>query len=356
MSVVRVELGLRSYDVNIRPGLLNELGSRLPEGGEVVVITDTNVDPLYGDAVENAIAPRAGWRVVVPAGEASKTLEVADRILEDLASARVRRDDMILTVGGGMVSDLGGFVASVYQRGIPLVHFPTTVVGQVDAAVGGKTGVNLSEGKNLCGTVYQPRAVVSDTATLATLPDREFISGLAEVAKYGFISKPELLDEIEQGWEQIKSRDPELMEKIVVRSVESKAELVSRDEHDDRDARIYLNYGHTFGHALEASGGYERWTHGEAISIGMCFAAALSAAAGLLDKELSERHATLLSNAGLPTSAEFETDEVLHRIEIDKKNRGGVQRWVLLEAIGKPVVREDVDETLIHKALEMVAR
>jgi 3-dehydroquinate synthase len=354
MSVVRVELGPRSYDVNVGAGLIDDLGSQLPEGGEVVVVTDTNVDPLYGDAVENAISPRAGWRIVVPAGEPSKTVEVAERILEDLAGARVRRDDVLLTVGGGMVSDLGGFVASIYQRGIPLVHFPTSVVGQVDAAIGGKTGVNLSEGKNLCGTVYQPRVVIADTKTLMTLPEREFTSGLAEVAKYGFISIPQVLDEIEDGWARIASRNPEVMEKLVMKSVESKAELVAKDEFDNRDSRIFLNYGHTLGHALEAAGGYEQWTHGEAISIGMCFAAALSAEIGLLDAKSLERHVNVLRTAGLPTAAEFDADEVLHRVEIDKKHRGGVQRWVLLEELGEPIVRDDIQEATIHKALEAV--
>jgi 3-dehydroquinate synthase len=354
MSDVHIDLGPRSYDVTIGTGLLEKLGNHLPEGGEVVVITDNNVDPIYGDRVENAITPRAGWRIVVPAGEATKTIEVAERILEDLAGARVRRTDLVLTVGGGMVSDLGGFVASIYQRGIPLVHFPTSLLGQVDAAIGGKTGVNLSEGKNLCGTFYHPRAVVADTETLATLPDREFVSGMAEVAKYGFISSPEMLDEIEGGLERIKARESELMEKIVTRCVETKAEIVSRDELDDRDERIFLNYGHTLGHALEAWGGYEEWSHGEAISIGMCFAAAVGVEMGLLDSASLDRHLKVLDVIGLPTKAAFDAEELMHRVEIDKKNRGGTQRWVLLETIGRPVVRDDVDEKVIRKALEIV--
>jgi 3-dehydroquinate synthase len=354
MSEVRIDLGPRSYLVTVGADLLEKLADRLPEGGEVVVITDSNVDPIYGDRVENAISPRAGWRIVVPAGEASKTMEVAERIVEDLASARVRRNDVVLTVGGGMVSDLGGFVASIYQRGISLVHCPTSLLGQVDAAIGGKTGVNLSEGKNLCGTFYHPRAVIADTQTLSTLPEREFVSGLAEVAKYGFISAPELLDEIEERREQIDSRDPEVMGKIVTRCVQIKGEIVSKDEFDHRDERIHLNYGHTFGHALEATGGYAEWSHGEAISIGMCFAAALSNELGLLDSKSRERHSELLDLVGLPTKATFDAEELMHRVEIDKKNRGGTQRWVLLESLGKPVVRDDVEESAIRKALETV--
>jgi 3-dehydroquinate synthase len=356
MSTVRIDLGPRSYDVTVGTGLMEKLGGLLPDAGEIVVITDSNVDSIYGDEVENAIAPRAGWRIVVPAGEATKTMEVAERIVEDLASARVRRSDLILTVGGGMVSDLGGFVASIYQRGIPLVHFPTSLLGQVDAAIGGKTGVNLSEGKNLCGTFYHPKAVIADTQTLATLPEREFVSGLAEVVKYGFISAPKLLDQVEEQLEKINSKDPDVMEQIVTTCVETKGEIVSRDEFDDRDARIVLNYGHTFGHALEAVGGYEEWSHGEAISVGMCFAAALSVEMGLLDSRSFDRHVQVLDAVGLPTKATFDAEELMHKVEIDKKHLGGMQHWVLLESPGKPVVRDDVDESVIRRALEKVGR
>lgn len=353
MDKVRVDLGPRSYDVVVGAELLDELGELIGPGGEVVIITDTNVDEIYGDRAEKALVPRAGWRIVVPAGEQTKVLGVVERIVEDLAAARVRRSDLIVTLGGGMVSDLGGFVASVYQRGIPVVHVPTSLIGQVDAAIGGKTGVNLDEGKNLAGTVYQPRFVIADVTILESLPDEEFISGMAEVLKYGFALEPALLDEVEGNWSAISSRDATALQSIVTRCARAKAAIVSADERDDQGRRIILNYGHTLGHALETFDGYEGLRHGEAISIGMMFAASLAGALGILDKESIDRHARLLETAGLPTRGEFDPAQVMHHIEIDKKNEGS-QRWVLLEGLAKPVVRDDVEDALVLETLERV--
>jgi 3-dehydroquinate synthase len=293
MRTVRVELGARSYDVHVGPGLLADAPELLgaSRGIErVALISDDNVDPLWGDLAAKALSSFGEvQRLVIPAGERSKTLDTVGVLLEEMALQRIRRDDLVAALGGGMVGDLAGFVASVYQRGVALVQLPTTLLAQVDAAVGGKTAVNLPAGKNLVGTFSQPRAVVADTEALATLPEREFRSGLAEVAKYGLSLDPALLERTEGNVEGIRERDPDLLEEVVARCVELKAGVVAADEHDLADRRIVLNYGHTFGHALEALGGYERWLHGEAVAVGLAFAARLARELGLLEPASLQR-------------------------------------------------------------------
>jgi 3-dehydroquinate synthase len=223
----------------------------------------------------------------------------------------------------------------------------------VDAAIGGKTAVNLSCGKNLVGTFHQPAAVVADTRTLTTLPEREYRSGLAEVAKYGFSLDPPILDLLEANLDRVAARDPDLLEELVARSAGIKARIVAEDELDLKDRRAILNYGHTFGHALELDGGYERWLHGEAISVGLVFAATLAGASGLLDQDAVERHRSVLDRLGLPTRADFDPGAMAARWSMDKKHRG-VQHWVLLRGIGDPVVTPDVGPAAIETALAAV--
>lgn len=353
MRTITVDLGERSYPVHIGRGVLEKLAVLLPDlplAKSLVVISDEGVGGIYGDRVERLLEGRFDQvlRVGVPPGETSKSLEAAGRVLEVMAASRIRRGDLVLALGGGMVTDLAGFVASIYQRGVAVVHVPTTLLGQVDAAIGGKTGVNLGAGKNLAGTFHQPRAVIADVSLLATLPAAEFRSGMAEVTKYGFCFDPPLLERLGDA----ASGDPMLLEEIVGRSVEHKAKFVAADEFD-AGMRLKLNYGHTLGHALEAYGAYRRWTHGEAIAIGMVFAAALAEEAGVAGVPLLARHVEVLTGLGLPVRDDFDRNEVLRFLEADKKHAGSM-RWVLLKQIGETVVESGIEEEAIHRAFDRV--
>lgn len=340
MKTVQVSLRDRSYSVHVGSGLIGAVSGD-------ALLSDSNVMTLYGVAV------KAPVRITVPAGEASKKLAVAENILERLAKARIRRDATLVALGGGMITDLGGFVASIYQRGIDVVHLPTTLVSQVDAAVGGKTAVNLSEGKNLAGTFHQPKEVVADVDTLRSLPEREFRSGLAEVVKYGFALDASVLDTLEQSQSQILNREPDALQDIVARCVEIKAGVVARDERDETGERMLLNYGHTFGHALEAASGYGRLLHGEAVAVGMMFAAFLGLEAGLTDRATFDRQENLLRGLGLPVDADFDPAHVLELLSADKKH-SSVPRWVLLKAPGEAAVFSDIDEAVVGWVLERV--
>ena len=256
-----------------------------------------------------------------------------------------------MALGGGAVGDLAGFVAATYMRGLPFVQVPTTLTAQVDAAIGGKTAVNLPEGKNLVGAFHQPVAVLADVETLSTLPDRDLRSGLAEIAKYGLTLDLDLLERLERDPAPILAREPAILEEVVARCVRAKAGVVGEDERD-AGRRLVLNYGHTLGHALERLDAFAGRTHGEAIATGMMFAARLSEARGLAPEGLSGRHARLLSSLGLdPVGSLPAADDVLGAMRMDKKYRGGV-RFVLLEDVGRPVVVDSVPEDLVRTVLE----
>lgn len=354
MRTARVELGARSYEVTVGEGLIDSAADYVPGSpGKIVVIADETVAGLYGNRLEKALS-RAGevHRVLVPSSETAKSWSQAGELLSRLAGLKIRRNDLIVTFGGGVASDLGGFVASVYQRGLDLIHVSTTLLGQVDAAIGGKTGVNLPEGKNLAGTFYQPSAVLADVSVLKTLPSRQFRSGMAEVIKYGLCYESEILDIVKDQSAAIESADPAVMEDLVARCAGIKARVVSADENDNQ-GRIILNYGHTFGHALEAAGGYEAWLHGEAISLGMMFAANLALSMGLLDAAAVEVHRGAFEAAGLPVRGGFDANQVVGAWSIDKKFQDG-QRWVLLEGLQNPAVRSDVGPLNIEDALAAV--
>lgn len=356
MRSVKVELGERSYEIVVGAGLIDEAASFFPQDARyknVVAIVDENVEAHYAERLTSSLT-RLGkvHRLVVPSGEASKSLGVVAGLLARLAELKVRRQDVVVTLGGGVVSDLGGFVASIYQRGIGVVHVPTTLLGQVDAAIGGKTGVNLEAGKNLVGTFWQPAAVLADVSVLASLPVRQFRSGMAEVIKYGLCYEPSILKTVQEQTRAIESHDSRVLEDLVFRCAAIKAAVVSQDENDF-GGRTILNYGHTFGHALEAAGGYEQWLHGEAIAVGMMFAANLAHQMGLLDSEGVEVHHRAFEATGLPVRASFDPEAVVGAWSIDKKFLDG-QRWVLLEGIGHPVVRSDVQPRHIEAALSEV--
>ncbi|MGQ0678459.1 MAG: 3-dehydroquinate synthase [Actinomycetota bacterium] len=355
MSEVKVELGERSYRIFVGAGLLDIAASLLPDTvrNSVVLIVDETVDQLYGERAAAALAPLGQvHRLRVTPGEGAKSLTTAGELLTRMAVLKVRRQDLVVTLGGGVVSDLGGFVASVYQRGIAFAHIPTSLLGQVDAAIGGKTGVNLQAGKNLAGTFAQPQAVICDVSLLKSLPARQFRSGLAEVIKYGLCYERAILEAVSGRAEQIEAQDPQLLEDLVLRSARIKAQVVSLDETDS-GARTMLNYGHTFGHALEAAGGYETWLHGEAIALGMMFVAHLAQAMDLLTEDEVALHRAAFQAVGLPVEAQFDPEVVADAWSIDKKFLNG-QRWVLLEGIGRPAVRTDVTSEDLQQAMGKV--
>jgi 3-dehydroquinate synthase len=353
---VRVDVAARAYDVTVGADLLERAGSHLPElrGAErAFVVADAAVAERYLPALERGLAV-CGLGCVhlgVPEGEEAKSLPTMTAVQRQLATQEAHRDDVVVALGGGAVGDLAGFVAATYMRGVAFVQVPTTLTAQVDAAIGGKTAVNLPEGKNLVGAFHQPVAVLADVTTLRTLPDRDFRSGLAEVAKYGLTLDLELLEGLERDPGPLLARDPGVLEEVVGRCVRAKAGVVALDERD-AGARLVLNYGHTLGHALERLDAFAGRTHGEAISVGMMFAARLSAALGNAD--LVARHARLLASLGLETGGPLPpADEVLAAMRMDKKYRGGI-RFVLLEDVGRPVVVDAVPEDVVRAALEEV--
>jgi 3-dehydroquinate synthase len=356
---VTVEVPGNDYDVTIAAGALERAGELLPAlaGAErAFVIADADVAERYLEPLLRGLAGR-GWSSVhlgVPRGEEAKSLQTMTALQRQLATQEAHRDDVVIALGGGAVGDLAGFVAATYMRGVPFVQAPTTLTAQVDAAIGGKTAVNLPEGKNLVGAFHQPVAVIADVATLATLPERDYRSGLAEVAKYGITLDLELLDQLERDPAPVLARDAATLEPLVARCVRAKAAVVAEDERDV-GRRLVLNYGHTLGHALERIDAFTGRSHGEAIAVGMVFAARL---AELLDRAadgLVARHVRLLTALGLDGSdvALPTADEILAAMRMDKKYREGL-RFILLEDVGRPVLVDDVDEATIREALTAV--
>lgn len=356
MERVSVSVAGREYDVTIGSGLLEEAGIHLPElpGAErAFVVSDAAVADRYLEPLARGLAVR-GWSYVhlgAPEGERAKSLQTMTALQRQLATQEAHRDDLVVALGGGSVGDLAGFVAATYMRGVPFVQVPTTLTAQVDAAIGGKTAVNLPEGKNLVGAFHQPVAVVADVTTLASLPEREYRSGLAEVAKYALTLDLELLDLLEREPAQVLRREPTALETLVARCVRAKADIVGQDERD-AGRRLILNYGHTLGHALERIDAFAGRSHGEAVAVGMVFAARLAEARGSAPAGLAARHVRLLTSLGLEAEGRLPpTDELLAAMRMDKKYQGGV-RFVLLEDVGRPVVVESLPEDLLRRALD----
>jgi 3-dehydroquinate synthase len=352
---VTVPVPGRSYEVTIGAGVLPRAAEHLPDlpGAQTAfVVSDRVVSERWFDVLSGALKDRGLVPVLltVPAGEEAKSLRGYETLLRQLAGREAHRDDVILALGGGAVGDVAGFVASTYMRGLPFIQVPTTLTAQVDAAIGGKTAVNLPEGKNLAGTFAQPRAVLADLDALASLDERDLRSGLAEVAKYGLTLDLQLLARLEDDPGPVLARDPVAMEEVVARCVAAKARTVAEDERD-AGARLVLNYGHTLGHALERLEAFAGRTHGEAVATGMVFAAHLSEARGFAGG-LTTRTVKLLSSLGLEPRGPLPTgDDVLRRLRLDKKYRGGV-RFVLLEDVGRPVVVDDVSDEEIRSVLK----
>jgi shikimate kinase/3-dehydroquinate synthase len=351
-----VETETQSYPVYVGYGLLDKLGEKMRQAalsGTATIISDENVFSLYGSKVEQELKD-AGFgvnSVVVPPGEETKSMDSAVKIYDFLVEHRTERDDVIVALGGGMVGDLAGFVAATFLRGMPWVQVPTSLVAMVDAAIGGKVGVNHPEGKNLVGSFYQPDLVLADCETLKTLPERELTSGWAEVVKYGLILDKEFLEFLETNVDGLKELEPERLTKAIARSAAIKAAVVSQDERERTGKRTILNYGHTIGHGVEAATRYKRFLHGEAVAIGMMGAAKLSQRLGLLPSAAVGRQQALLQEFGLPTSLrgkqrnlKLSLAGVTRAMELDKKVRGKAIRWVMLQGIGKAVVRSDVPQ------------
>ncbi len=342
MRNVQVPLGDRSYTIRVGGGLLSRLGAecaQLKLGQRCAVITDANVGRQLAKAVLKSLAA-SGFEpvlITVPAGEKSKRLEMVEQCYDQLAAHRLERKSFIVALGGGVVGDLAGFVAATYLRGIPFVQVPTTLLAQVDSSVGGKTGVNLKAGKNLVGAFYQPQLVLCDLDTLKTLPKREYISGLAEVIKYGVIYDAVLFAQLERTLPKLLQRDAATLRNVIARCCEIKAAVVGQDETES-GLRAILNFGHTIGHAIENSSGYGTYLHGEAIAIGQVAAAKLSQKLLSLSSGDAKRIEALLVEAGLPVSIKLnaiQRKKLFAAMLLDKKVSGGEVKFVLAEKIGR---------------------
>lgn len=345
-TTLTVELGHRSYPIHIGSALLGQgelFASHLPQR-KAVIITNTTVAPLYLETVKSALAGQnvAVDSLFLPDGEAFKTWETLNQVFDALLSRRAERKTTLIALGGGVIGDLVGFAAAVYQRGAPFIQVPTTLLAQVDSSVGGKTAINHPLGKNMIGAFYQPRAVIADTDTLRTLPDRELSAGLAEVVKYGLIGDAPFFEWLEVNMDRLLVRDASALVHAIRVSCESKAAVVASDEREE-GPRALLNLGHTFGHAIESGLGYGRWLHGEAVAAGMVIAARVSRRMGLVDNSCVERTAGLLQRAGLPVlGPRLGVDRYLELMGHDKKVEAGKIRFVLLNRIGEAFVTADV--------------
>ena len=318
---------------------------------DVLLVTNTTVGPLYADRLTAALAPRRCVEVSLPDGEVHKTLANVTRMLDVLIANRFARDCCVVALGGGVVGDMAGFAAACYQRGVPFVQVPTTLLAQVDSSVGGKTGVNHPGGKNLIGAFHQPSAVFADTNTLNTLPDRELRAGLAEVIKYGLIVDQAFFDWLEGHADRLLARDPAALAHAIKRSCEIKAEIVARDEREQGD-RALLNLGHTFGHAIESATNYSSWLHGEAVGAGMLLAADMSERLGWVSAADVSRVERILRKFGLPVDVSaLSAGTLAEKMKIDKKVAAGRIRLVLLKAIGKSVVTGDYADAALHATL-----
>jgi 3-dehydroquinate synthase len=332
-----VALGARAYPILIGESLLAD-GHTVPayiSARDILLVSNTTVGPLYAESLQHSLRDRHVVDVRLPDGEQHKTLDNVARVLDVMVANRFGRDSIVIALGGGVVGDLAGFAAACYQRGVAFAQVPTTLLSQVDSSVGGKTGVNHPGGKNLIGAFHQPRVVISDTATLGTLPLRELRAGLAEVIKYALVFDVGFLGWLEAHLDDLLRLDPLLLAQAIHRCCELKAQVVLRDEHEHGE-RALLNLGHTFGHAIETATGYSEWLHGEAVAAGMVIAADMSARIGLLPKGDVQRVRDLLQRAGLATPPpRIGVDRAMQLMSVDKKVKAGRIRLVLLERLGE---------------------
>jgi 3-dehydroquinate synthase len=358
VRIVHVPLKNRSYAIKIGSGLLARLGrecTRLKLGWRCAIITDTNVGRKFAKPVYESLV-KAGFEpvlITLPAGETAKSLGSVQGCYDQLAAHRLERNSFIVALGGGVIGDLAGFVAATYLRGIPFVQVPTTLLAQVDSSVGGKTGINLRAGKNLVGAFYQPRLVFCDLDTLKSLPEREYVSGLAEVIKYGIIFDAKLFARFERDLPEILKRDSKMLSEIIARCCEIKAEVVSQDETES-GLRAILNFGHTIGHAIENSSGYGKFLHGEAISIGQIAAAKISQKIlGLTERDVG-RIKNLFQRASLPVKIRLNSAQrkkLFAAMKLDKKVSGGEIKFVLARKIGAVEFGQKVSPAFVEETL-----
>lgn len=358
-STISLRLAHDDYTVRVGSRLLPRIAEWISQAGvkarRAAIVTDSNVGPLYADAVASSLKS-AGIDpvlVTVPAGEASKSMECLTTVCREMLQAGLDRKSFLVALGGGVVGDLAGFAASIFQRGIPCVQIPTTIVSQVDSSVGGKTGVNTPEGKNLLGAFHQPRLVLADTDTLGSLPDREFNEGFAEIIKHAAIRDASLLDLVE---DRASIRDHLIP--LVARNVAIKAAIVEEDERETTGTRALLNFGHTLGHGIEAAGGYGRFLHGEAISLGLVAATRLSVAKSGLSPAEGDRIIAALRAYGLPTTlpSDVSDESILKAMGRDKKFEAGQIRFVLLRSLGDAYLSSEVTGADLEAALSDLRR
>ena len=354
MKPLQVSLGERSYPIYIGPGLLSdrELLRRSIPAAQVLIVTNEVVAPLYLARLEKTLSARHQHSLILTDGEGEKNLSTLAKIIDELVEGGFHRDACLVALGGGVIGDLTGFAAACYQRGIAFVQIPTTLLAQVDASVGGKTAVNHPKAKNMIGAFHQPLCVLADTETLATLPEREFCAGLAEVIKHGLILDPDFFRWLEDHIEDVLTHDADSLSYIVRRSCEIKAAIVAEDERE-RGHRALLNLGHTFGHALESIAGYGEWLHGEAVAIGLALAARTSMELGMIEAVECERICALLIRARLPVTApEVDPNALISLMKLDKKADSQGLRMVLLEGIGKGVMVQAPDESILRHVVQ----
>jgi 3-dehydroquinate synthase len=355
MKTLELDLGQRSYPIHIGAGLLARVDLLSPHvsGQRAAIVSNETVAPLYMQTCLTTLQAYAPLPIVLPDGEQYKTLEALDTIITALLSEGLDRQTTLFALGGGVIGDLTGFAAACYQRGVPFIQLPTTLLAQVDSSVGGKTGVNHRLGKNMIGAFYQPRCVIIDTDTLKTLPDRELSAGLAEVIKYGVLQDHAFFAWLEANIDKLVARDTHALTFAIQRSCEIKAAVVSADERES-GVRALLNLGHTFAHAIETGLGYGTWLHGEAVSAGIIMAADLSRRLGWLETGEVGRIEALLSRARLPvrSPAMLEPTRLLELMSVDKKVQAGRLRLVLLKAIGQALLTDDFDAARLAETLK----
>jgi 3-dehydroquinate synthase len=347
--------GEKPYDVVVGHGLLGELAAMVAKSARVAVVHPAALRET-ADAIRADLeaAGHEAHAVEVPDGEAQKDLKVAAYLWDVLGQVGFTRTDAIVAVGGGATTDLAGFVAATWLRGVPVVHVPTTLLGMVDAAVGGKTAINTAAGKNLVGAFHPPAGVLCDLSALETMPKHDYVAGLAEVIKVGFTHDPRILELVEQDPKAAQTPQGPHTRELVERAIAVKAQVVG-DDLTEQGGREFLNYGHTLGHAIEKVESYS-WRHGAAVSVGLVFVAELGRLAGRLDDPTAERHRTVLESVGLPTSYDGDWQKVHAAMRVDKKSRGNRLRFVVLDALAAPRILDDPDPTLLVAAYEEVRK
>ena len=358
LRLVKVELGDRSYQVTIAKEVFASCASFLQAGdfsGKALLVTDEQVNKLYADSLVEALVP-TGFvltKVVLPCGEQAKSLAWADRLYTAAIEAGLDRKSPFIALGGGVTGDLTGFAAATYMRGVPFIQLPTTLLAQTDASVGGKVAINHPQGKNMIGAFHQPAAVFAATEVLKTLAERDYASGLAEVVKYACLDGDDWLAYLEENRQAIWQREQGVLAELILRCCEYKARIVAADEREG-GLRMVLNLGHTYGHAVEAAGGFSVYTHGEAVAIGLHGVLALSRELGLCGGELVQRVCRLLEYFRLPLVAKgLPKEEIYENLWHDKKATGGKLTWVLLKSAGQPVIEKNVDELVVRKVLDL---